>query len=189
MKTVIEDKEQKALASKAKNAIIVEPAILAKEAKKLTRMTRADLKKIILSRADEEKASETSKIIFYSDALSNIEAVRRGIAYGSFIEVADKSKITLREWSDILHMSERTMQRYKKESISFEPLQSEKILQIAHIFLKGEEVFGDENKFSQWLSEENLALGGLKPKELLDNVFGIQMIEDELVKIEYGIFA
>lgn len=123
------------------------------------------------------------------DVFSNIEAVRRGIGYAYFTKVAYKSKITLREWSDILHVSERTMQRYKRERLSFEPLQSEKILQIDLILQKGEEVFGDENKFSQWLSEENLALGGLKPKELLDNVFGIQMIEDELVKIEYGIFA
>jgi putative toxin-antitoxin system antitoxin component (TIGR02293 family) len=81
------------------------------------------------------------------------------------------------------------MQRYKKESIPFEPLQSEKILQIALIFQKGKEVFGDEKKFSQWLSAENLSLGGSKPKELLDNVFGIQMIENELIKIEYGILA
>ena len=36
---------------------------------------------------------------------------------------------------------------------------------------------------------ENLALGGAKPKELLDNTFGITLIEEELVKIEYGIFA
>ena len=81
------------------------------------------------------------------------------------------------------------MQRYKKESLPFEPLQSEKILQVALIFQKGQEVFGNTDKFNKWLNEENQAIGKMKPKELLDNSFGIRMIEDELTKIEYGILA
>jgi putative toxin-antitoxin system antitoxin component (TIGR02293 family) len=124
-----------------------------------------------------------------TDMLSLIETVRKGINFKSFLSVPGNNNFNLHEWSNILHLSERTMQRYKKESIPFEPLQSEKILQIALIFQKGKEVFGDEKKFSQWLSAENLSLGGSKPKELLDNVFGIQMIENELIKIEYGILA
>jgi len=129
------------------------------------------------------------KIASNTDMLSMIETVRKGINFKYFLSVPGNGSFNLREWSNILHLSERTMQRYKKESMRFEPLQSEKILQIAMIFQKGKDVFGDEDKFSQWLSSENLALGGAKPKELLDNVFGIKMIEDELIKIEYGIFA
>lgn len=124
-----------------------------------------------------------------TDMLSLIKVVKNGINYKSFLHVAALSNFNLHDWSNFLHLSERTMQRYKKESIPFEPLQSEKILQIAMIIQKGKDVFGDDKKFGQWLEVENLALGGLKPKELLDNAFGIKMIEDELIKIEHGIFA
>jgi putative toxin-antitoxin system antitoxin component (TIGR02293 family) len=124
-----------------------------------------------------------------NDIVSLINTVRTGINFSSFQNIALKSNFNLRDWSTILHLSERTMQRYKKESLPFEPLQSEKILQVALIFQKGQEVFGNTDKFNKWLNEENQAIGKMKPKELLDNSFGIRMIEDELTKIEYGILA
>lgn len=124
-----------------------------------------------------------------TDALSLFETMKRGVDYNFFLNAPGNKSFNLREWSGILHVSERTMQRYKKESIPFEPLQSEKILQIALIFQKGESVFGEMDKFNRWLEEENEALGGKKPKEYLNNAFGIALIENELVKIEYGIFA
>jgi len=124
-----------------------------------------------------------------NDIVSLINTVRKGINFSSFQNIAQKSNFNLRDWSTILHLSERTMQRYKKESLPFEPLQSEKILQVALIFQKGQEVFGNTDKFNKWLDEENQAIGKIKPKELLDNSFGIRMIEDELTKIEYGILA
>ncbi|HRZ96885.1 MAG TPA: DUF2384 domain-containing protein [Paludibacter sp.] len=124
-----------------------------------------------------------------NDIVSLINTVRKGINFSSFQNIAQTSNFNLRDWSTILHLSERTMQRYKKESLPFEPLQSEKILQVALIFQKGQEVFGNTDKFNKWLDEENQAIGKMKPKELLDNSFGIRMIEDELTKIEYGILA
>lgn len=122
-------------------------------------------------------------------ALSLIEIVRKGIKFSMFINFANKSPFSLNEWSAFLHLSERTMQRYKKEERTFEPLQSEKILEIAILYKKGVEVFGNREKFNSWLETENLALGKVKPKDLFDNSFGINLLKDELVKIEHGILA
>jgi putative toxin-antitoxin system antitoxin component (TIGR02293 family) len=79
------------------------------------------------------------------------------------------------------------MQRYKKEKRSFDPPQSEKIIEIAILFNKGREVFGDETKFNRWLETENIALGKIAPKDLLDSTFGISLLNDELGRIEHGI--
>lgn len=122
-------------------------------------------------------------------ALSLIEIVRKGIKFSMFINFANKSPFSLNEWSAFLHLSERTMQRYKKEERTFEPLQSEKILEIAILYKKGVEVFGNHEKFNSWLETVNLALGKVKPKDLFDNSFGINLLKDELVKIEHGILA
>jgi uncharacterized protein (DUF2384 family) len=68
-------------------------------------------------------------------------------------------------------------------------LQSEKIIEIALFYNKGVEVFGTAEKFNSWLETDNLALKKIKPKMLLDNSFGINMLMDELTAIEYGVLA
>ena len=53
----------------------------------------------------------------------------------------------------------------------------------------GIEVFDDQDKFNVWLLTKNVALGGIKPKDLLDSSFGIQLLKDELTRIEHGVLA
>jgi putative toxin-antitoxin system antitoxin component (TIGR02293 family) len=123
------------------------------------------------------------------DIMFLIDAVRHGIKYKFFVNIAKSSPFSLYEWSNFLHLSERSMQRYKKEKRTFDSLQSEKILQIAILYKMGIDVFGNKEKFNSWLKTENLALGKIKPKELLDNTFGINLLHDELTRIEHGVLA
>lgn len=118
-----------------------------------------------------------------------IEAVRNGITFSIFYGFAKKTPFSLNEWSGFLHMSERTMQRHKREKKTFDPIYSEKILQISLLYNLGIDVFGDNEKFNTWLEANNIALGGIKPKQLLDNSFGIGLLKDELQRIEHGILA
>lgn len=123
------------------------------------------------------------------DVLVLIDLVRKGVKYPAFQNIASKSPFTIDEWSQFLHISNRTMQRYRKEKKTFEPLQSEKIVKITLLYKKGIEVFGDKESFDTWLSTRNVALGGILPKSLLDNNFGIDMLKDALTRIEYGVLA
>jgi putative toxin-antitoxin system antitoxin component (TIGR02293 family) len=118
-----------------------------------------------------------------------IGAVRDGIAYDVFETIAGHSPFSIDEWSQFLHLSGRTMQRYKKEQKTFEPIQSERILRITLLNNKGEEVFGDMARFHTWLNHKNIALGGILPKDLLDTDFGIDLLKDELIRIETGVLA
>ena len=77
-----------------------------------------------------------------NDVLSLIEAVRQGVKFNAFFNFANKGPFSINEWSAFLHLSERTMQRYKREKKTFDSLQSEKILEIALLYKKGTEVFG-----------------------------------------------
>lgn len=123
------------------------------------------------------------------DIVVLINASRKGIGYAIFADLAKISPFTMQEWSNYLHLSGRTMQRYKKEKRAFDPMQSERILQIMLLFKSGARVFGSQDKFSRWLESENLALGKIRPKELLDNAFGINLLNDELTRIEHGVLA
>ncbi len=120
---------------------------------------------------------------------SLIHAIKNGIQFSFFEKLAKRIPFTLREWASYLHLSERSLQRYKKEKGTFNPVTSEKIIEIAMLNKYGIKVFGKQQKFNTWLSSKNLALGGVNPKDLLDSSFGIQLIKDELTRIEHGILA
>ena len=124
-----------------------------------------------------------------NNILSLIDLVRNGIKFVVFDTFVNRSPFSLNEWSKFLHISERTMQRHQKEKRPFDALQSEKILEIVLLYKKGTEVFGTKEKFDSWIETENLALGKIKPKQLLDNTFGISLLKDELTRIEYGVLA
>ncbi len=118
-----------------------------------------------------------------------IKKSRQGLKYSSFQKIEKEIPLKISEWSAILHLSERTLQRYKKENLSFSPIYSEKILEIQILFNKGMDVFGKKDKFLKWLYAQNIALGGVQPVSLLDSTFGILFIKDELSRIENGILA
>jgi len=135
---------------------------------------------------DPEVAYNTTDDKFINDI---IRLVRQGVSFEDFDRFASKSAFSTSEWSEFLHISERTMQRYQKEQKSFDSLQSEKIVEIALLQKRGVEVFGNKSKFHNWLETPCLALGDLEPKSFLDSSFGITLLKDELTRIEYGVLA
>jgi len=129
---------------------------------------------------------------FNSKLLDTVELLklsRKGITIGLFEEIVKSSSYTLKEWSKFLHLTERTIQRYKKEKRKFEPLQSERIIEITKLNFKGKKVFGSKVNFEEWMNSKIIALGNVRPIELLDSSFGIDLIMDELGRIEHGILA
>jgi putative toxin-antitoxin system antitoxin component (TIGR02293 family) len=118
-----------------------------------------------------------------------IKKSREGMKYTAFAAIQKQLPLKVNDWSNILHLSERTLQRYKKDKIDLSPIYSEKVLEIKLLFNKGVEVFGNLENFSQWLNSKNIALGGVKPISLLDNTFGIMLLKDQLTRIEHGVLA
>ena len=123
------------------------------------------------------------------DILLLIKKSREGIKYAAFNNLQKDIPLKSEDWSKILHLSERTLQRYKKEKIDFSPIYSERILEVQLLFNKGVEVFGKTENFHNWLNSKSIALGGVNPGSLLDNTFGIMMLKDELTRIEHGVLA
>jgi putative toxin-antitoxin system antitoxin component (TIGR02293 family) len=52
---------------------------------------------------------------------------------------------------------------------------------------RGVDVFGAEHKYLTWMDTNSIALGGVRPKDLLNTALGKSMIYDELGRIEHGI--
>lgn len=124
-----------------------------------------------------------------NNVLAIIDLVRTGISYKDFNKIADNTPFSITEWAHYLQLSERTIQRNQKEKKSFQPIQSERIVELSMLYQYGVEVFGDKDNFNTWLNSKSIALGGRTPKGLLDTKFGVSMIKDALGRIEHGILA
>ncbi len=131
----------------------------------------------------------TFKSLDNRDVFKLIHTTREGVDYDTFDRLSTQVPLSSYDWSKILNVSERTMQRYKREKKKFDSIHTERLLLVMLLFKKGLELFGDNDKFISWLNTRSVSLGGIEPISLLDNTFGINMIKDELLKIEHGILA
>lgn len=136
---------------------------------------------------------KTDKITFKSldnkDVFMLIKSTREGVDYDTFDNLLGRFPLNNSDWSRILNVSERTMQRYKREKKRFDSIHSERLLLIMLLFKKGVDVFESTDNFIKWLNSENISLGGVKPMNMLDNTFGVNLIKDELIRIEHGVLA
>ena len=126
---------------------------------------------------------------FLSDKMLIIKLIREGVPYSLFNLIKEITPFTEANWAEFLNISTKTLERYKKDSQSFKPIHSEKIIEMAEVTNVGKEVFGDLGKFKLWLDTPNFALGKLKPLELLRDSYGKEMVIGELTRINHGILV
>jgi putative toxin-antitoxin system antitoxin component (TIGR02293 family) len=116
------------------------------------------------------------------------EISRNGLPKKALLHLAANLKVSLRALSQLLNVAERTIQR-KADQDLLDSSTTEQVLQLAEVFSRGQGVFGSSTRFQQWINTGNLTLGGKRPMELLQSRFGMQMVLDELGRIEYGIVS
>ena len=131
----------------------------------------------------------TFKSLDNNDIFKLIKTTRAGVGYETFNRLTGSFPLNSTDWSRILNVSERTIQRYRREKKRFDSIHSERLLLIMLLFKKGDEIFESTSNFISWINSKNISLGGIAPISLLDSAFGINMIKDELLKIEHGILS
>jgi putative toxin-antitoxin system antitoxin component (TIGR02293 family) len=117
-----------------------------------------------------------------------IPVIRAGVPKKALDTLVTKTGINKNELPNILSTSERTLRRYSEKQ-KLNPEQSERIIELAKLYSRGEDVFGNLDAFKEWMEGSVMALGNKKPIEFLDTSLGIQLLMDELGRIEHGIFA
>ena len=156
------------------NGVFMEKKIPSKKIKPYTQASK-------VNKAEEPEA-------VYNRAVKIIPSVK-DFNYNEFKKIADKVPFTQAEWASILHVSERTLQRYAKNNGSFAPINAERALQIAHVINEGKITFGKTELFYQWLKRKPFMLEGPLSFESLTTTHGIQMILTQLGRIQHGILA
>lgn len=124
------------------------------------------------------------------ESLKLIEHIRTGVSYKVFIENIERyPDINLNEWSWFLGLPTKKLSRNRYGNKKLSSMETERVIEIQLLIEYGISVFEGSKNFFIWLDSKNNALGGLIPKELFDTTIGINMVRDELGRIEHGIGA
>lgn len=141
---------------------------------------------------DERLGLNQSRLTYadlFTDKMLIIQLIKVGLPYSFFKLIQNYTPFSEADWAKFLDLSIKSLQRYKQNSRSFRPLQSEKIIEMAEVTNVGLDVFGEMNKFKLWLDTPNFSLGSMKPIELLNDSYGKEMVIAELTRINYGILV
>lgn len=106
-----------------------------------------------------------------------------------FKKIAEKTPFTQAEWAAMLHISERTLQRYAKDNSRFAPINAERFFQINHVLTRGKKVFGSVEIFYDWIHSNPPMLEGDLSFLSLTSYDGIQNVLTQIGRIEHGILA
>lgn len=114
--------------------------------------------------------------------------VTDSFSYKKFEKIAALAPFTQKEWGAMLHLSEKTIQRYARDNSFFEGIYADRILHISELIDLGKETFTDANALYRWLKREKNILGMRLGFDALTSTKGIQLLIEEMGRIQHGIF-
>jgi putative toxin-antitoxin system antitoxin component (TIGR02293 family) len=108
--------------------------------------------------------------------------------YRKFDKIARQIAFTQKEWAAILHLSEKTLQRYAKDNKNFEGIYVDRILQMQELIELGLKTFTSPEALCRWLKRDKPVLGKLLTFDSLKTSEGIGLVTDEIGRIMYGVY-
>ncbi|MNK12364.1 hypothetical protein D3C87_304240 [compost metagenome] len=117
-----------------------------------------------------------------------LNLARKGVSKKALVSLVKQISLTIQEVASIMHISERTLQRYTPATL-IKTEHAEKAIELARLYQRGTEVFGTLDNFNDWMKTPNYTLNGETPLNLLDTSIGFELILQTLGRIEYGVFS
>ncbi len=132
--------------------------------------------------------SDKSRDIHIKNSFGYIDLSRKGLTFKQLKDILKYTKLTIKELPNIIAISERQLLRYKDDQILRKDI-SDQMIQVAQLYSKGYSIFEQELHFQEWMHSEIQGLGFEKPINLLDTSMGIQILINELGRLEHGIVS
>ncbi len=90
---------------------------------------------------------------------------------------------------NVFEITPKTFTSYLDEGKKLPKYMVEKVIKLQELYFKGIELFGTVGEFNLWMKKESYGLGLRVPLEFIGTITGIEMIYDELIRIEFGATA
>ncbi len=119
-----------------------------------------------------------------------IALVRAGIPVRALERMAHVLGAPLNRIAALVGISGRTLARRRREREGrLDVAASDRLLRLAQVLARAEDVLGAEEKAVRWLCAPNRALDGAAPLDLMDTDFGTRSVEAVLGRIEHGLVS
>ncbi len=146
-------------------------------------------KKTVIYKQDEAISKvEEPGAVYFTRSVKIIPSLK-DFTYSEFKKIAANAPFSQSEWAAILHVSERTLQRYAKNNGSFAPINAERALQIDKVLREAKIAFGSVDKFYNWIKRDPYMLEGNLSFNSLTTYDGIEKVLTQLGRIQHGLFA
>jgi putative toxin-antitoxin system antitoxin component (TIGR02293 family) len=127
-----------------------------------------------------------------SSPLDAHELLLRGLPGAALTHLVD-SLLLLHDPASLekaIGISLRTFQRRKADPTRLlSPEQSGRTWKFAEILAKATSVLGSRGAAEEWLERPAMALDGHRPIDLLATTPGVEIVEDHLERMEYGVYT
>ncbi|MEO6167844.1 MAG: antitoxin Xre/MbcA/ParS toxin-binding domain-containing protein [Chitinophagales bacterium] len=120
------------------------------------------------------------------DLFTIVVEAKKGVNARAFFDVVSISGIDRNKLADLMNVSLKTLLRYKQQNKKLSATKSERVLKLIALYKKGNEIFGDTHAFRRWVEKPAYGLGSMTPIELMHTSGGIDLIQEELSRIEFG---
>jgi putative toxin-antitoxin system antitoxin component (TIGR02293 family) len=118
-----------------------------------------------------------------------VEEAAAGVPASTVYDLMEMTHLSKSFFAGMLNLSTKTLDRYRVGGKQLNPSSGEMILKLYSLVKKGEEIFGNADEFGKWIEKPAYGLGFKVPKELMKSTAGVDLVMEELIRIEYGDFA
>jgi putative toxin-antitoxin system antitoxin component (TIGR02293 family) len=125
----------------------------------------------------------------YFDLPSILKAIEKGFSWKTFERFLKNIDLPAEQIADIIGIPRRTLARRKVEG-RLKPDESDRLLRLARVFGSALDLFnGNRDAAVLFLTDVNMALGGVAPIDLARTQIGAEEVEQLVGRIQYGMFS
>nr|WP_294895819.1 antitoxin Xre/MbcA/ParS toxin-binding domain-containing protein [uncultured Pedobacter sp.] len=125
---------------------------------------------------------------YFESPVNRLQIIKGGLSSKSLDDLLQISGSTRSDMAKNLDLTEPTLRKHLVNSKELSTSLSEHVLFLLELYNKGIDTFGSIKEFKNWLAQHNIGIDA-KPDDLLDSITGINIVMNELNRIDHGILA
>jgi putative toxin-antitoxin system antitoxin component (TIGR02293 family) len=120
--------------------------------------------------------------------LDLVEAVRDGFPPATVDRLANWMGLSPDDVFRLI-VPQRTLALRRSRGTRLSPKETARVVRLAQVYAQAEDTFQNAMRARAWLRRPSRALSDQVPLELLDTELGARLVEDELTRISYSVYA
>ncbi|TDX00549.1 type II RES/Xre toxin-antitoxin system antitoxin [Dinghuibacter silviterrae] len=125
----------------------------------------------------------------FDNAIALQYDAKKGLKPDAVFDFIALSQYSAQVVEQLLKKTFKTLTTYKAQNTPLDSTISEKLLKLFALYDKGITVFGSVEAFNEWMAAPAFGLGNQVPQTFIDTITGIDLVGEELSRIEYGDLA